>query len=225
VGILGTSAGTEPIVPDYLRGQVFNREVKEPEDLYYWSPKLGLQFAGLSKPLFATNQQLSYISDAENLLTNPTLDIIPVPNSNAGLKYGIGDPFANLIYYRLGGEYLDKKKAVENVFAVYGFRYLLYTTVYRGLTEVQYYRPIAPPPPLVELQVRLSLITRQKNKSFRFKRDLMVITGNALQGWQLYEYPLSDPVYGGGWYYYNNAIVAIELDVVTGAVRQVPRAI
>jgi hypothetical protein len=224
VGVFGTSAGTEPLVDGYLRGQVFNREVPEVEDLYYRALRLSSGGSvGVGGDLWATNSQLPNVSDA-NGLAGLGLNLISISSGNFGgapWPYGMGKPRNQENIYYQNPEYLDSKKAVRELFTIYGFRYLVYTGTYNGLTEISFNRPIPAPPSSILVEQRLELLKRLKGNKFQLKKLVTEISGYG--SWQLFEYPPTDPFNAGGWFFYANAVIALELDVTTGATRQIPR--
>jgi hypothetical protein len=211
-------------VDGYLRGQVFNREVPEVEDLYY---RLSVQPQYTS--LFATNNQLSSTSDADDIALSPDFHRVDVSTGFGGIfwQYGIGAPQQQAVRYQLP-EYLDSKKAVREVFSIYGYRYLVYVRTVRIQQEIQYYRPIPALPSGAEdfnpeLELNLDFYKRLKGDKLKFKKRIAEMSGYSAEGWKLFVYPNTDPVNGGGWYHYFNAEIALELDVTTGLTRQIPR--
>lgn len=222
MGILGTSPGTEPIARNYLRGQVFNREVPEKENLHYrlFTPPYPSYYR-----LFVTNNQISSTSDVNDIALNSDFHL--AYSFIGGWLYGLGAPQLQAIYYQLP-EFSDSKKAIKEVFSIYGYKYLVYVCSLRIQTEPRNYLPIPLLPTGSEdfnpkLELNIDFYNRLKSNKFKFKRPASQMSGYSLEGWKLFVYPPNSPVSANNWYHYFNAEIATELDCQNGYFRQIPR--
>jgi hypothetical protein len=227
VGVFGTSAGTEPGVDGYLRGQVFNREVPEVEDLHYRAD---------DKLINRTNDDGDfemYVTNSQIPATSDSLPMQVIPGFNRFNPFSPQNFYGLEILFRNGGvyhrlpEFLDSKKTISEVFSIYGYRYLVYALQLNIESYPTINQPTSPQPLENEdynpfLTFNLAFYKKLKGNKFKLKRVISEVGGYSLAGWQILQYPPGH-FYANRWYYSFQAQLAIELDVTTGLTRQIPR--
>jgi hypothetical protein len=244
VGILGTSAGTEPIVPDYLRGQVFNREVplKEEEFLAHrissrsYSPTWNGDIAGT----FASYEPIISVDSQGFLLTSGGIKNIrqffdwQAPGEYP-LWYSLNDEnFFNRGYPEADGittSYVTRYKFKEiKKLQMIGLRFIVFRSL-EYLETMPTYEPVDPPQyELSFVQAGLFKSTKEKpfdnsrppevvNRSGVLKPQLFLEQFNYLHDWR--EKFVDGSTIYRSWY--RGIAQALEYDLLTGLTRSVPR--